>query len=67
MKTKSSVKRWLSATVLALFVLAGAISLRHLTVANTGSVLVANGGAPVPPIPPGSCRYRAQLEQIAAQ
>ena len=34
-----------------MLVLAGAVGLRNLMAANTGPVLVANGGGPVPPTP----------------
>ena len=51
MKIKGSVKGWSTVVVLVLFVLAGGIGLRHLTAANAGPVLVANGGAPIPPSP----------------
>lgn len=45
--------RWVVVVVLVLLVLVGAMGLRNAVVANGGTspVLVAGGGAPVPPTP----------------
>ncbi len=45
------MSRKLTAVLYALVVLAGAMGLKTIVAAHsTGSVLVANGGAPAPPV-----------------
>ncbi len=44
------MNKWLTVVVLVLLVLASAMGLRNL-VAKDAPVVVANGGAPVPPAP----------------
>ena len=51
MKIKGSVKAWSAVVVLVLVALSGAMGLRHVVASNTAPVLVAIGGAPVPPTP----------------
>ena len=46
------MSRKLTVILLAMLVLAGAMSLKTVVVAHSdGSVIMANGGAPVPPTP----------------
>ena len=45
------MNKWLTVVVLVMFVLAGAMGYKSLTVAKTAPVLMANGGGPVPPMP----------------
>ena len=47
------MSRRLTAVVfLAMLVLAGAMGLKTVVAAHSGSVIMANGGAPQPPRPP---------------
>jgi len=49
------MSRKLTVVLLAMLVLVGAMSLKTVVVAHSdGSVIMANGGAPQPPLPPGS-------------
>ena len=44
--------RLLAVVVLVMFVLVGAMGLRNIATAHDhGAVVMANGGAPVPPVP----------------
>jgi len=45
------MQKWLTVVLLALLVLAGAMGMRNLVTAKAGPVMVAIGGAPVPPTP----------------
>ena len=48
------MSRKLAATLFATLVLAGAMSLKTVVMAHSnGAIMMANGGAPVPPPPPG--------------
>jgi len=48
------MSRRLTVILLAMLVLVGAMSLKTVVVAHSGgSVIMANGGAPQPPLPPG--------------
>ena len=45
------MNKWLTVVVLVMLVLAGAMGLRNATTAKAAAVVMANGGAPVPPVP----------------
>jgi len=47
------MRKWMTMVLVVMLVLVGAMGLRNLMVANAGHspVLMANGGAPLPPTP----------------